>query len=225
MYRFLSNEPPDDVAEFNDFLRDAKRRGCNLLITGRVSREVSALCSRIMFGCGDRRRILALTDPDALDQRDYLPSGTKPSDAATSVLDGQSLDRSATGRRTRADDGRTLQHWQRRIQTEIDDHASAVELEPAELRLGIESLTAFRERYSTPEIRHALHVITGVVRSVGGMGHYHLHSDDEWTDEIADPRFPFDARVELRNEEGRPPEQRWHVPALETTTDWVVLRR
>jgi hypothetical protein len=53
------------------------------------------------------------------------------------------------------------------------------------------------------------------------MAHYHLPlPDDSATVRRLSPLF--DARIELRETNGRP-EQRWHFPECEEPTAWVAL--
>ncbi|WP_435157313.1 DUF7504 family protein [Haladaptatus sp. DFWS20] len=64
--------------------------------------------------------------------------------------------------------------------------------------------------------------MTEAIVKSGGMGHYRLPVPDD--DSLVGRLSPlFDARIELRQEPGQPPEHRWHVPAYNETTIWVRL--
>ena len=94
-------------------------------------------------------------------------------------------------------------------------------LDPAELRLGVDSLFPLVEQ-DTTATRHVLQTLTEAVRGVQGMAHYHLRVRPD-NDIVGDLMDCFDARVELRKRPRRTPEQRWYAPKLDAKTPWMRL--
>ncbi|MGA9401686.1 DUF7504 family protein [Haladaptatus sp.] len=207
---------------FMEWLSGLKARGSNLLVTGEVPKETSAEFSRTLFGQGERTRILGLINPTTMDAESYLPGTSNGPE--TQVIDQRPEYRAAT-----ADDSTAARP------TDIDRESfrsalvSAIEVhndrnggfEPAELRLGLDSVEVLEMNDDLVSLTQFLRGITALVRGVNGMAHYHLRVPDD--DPMVDELSPlFDARIELRKRPGRA-EQRWHVPTLDETTDWVEL--
>lgn len=93
-------------------------------------------------------------------------------------------------------------------------------LDPAELRVCLDSLGPLVCQNDDRDLFRFLHAVTRDVRRVSGMGHYHLsvpHDDDA----VAKFSPLFDAVVEVRTRTDH--EQRWHLQDPEFTTDWLAL--
>lgn len=206
-----------------------KREGCNLLVTGEVPCAVSDAATRRLLGAPyeDRSRVLALTGPKPTRAHRRLPGGCRPGDPDVRVIEFHSHTRSAAATRpagTRVERaGPSLVDLQVAIEGAIEEmDARADGLEPAELRFSLDSLRLLVEECGSDDVREFLAAVTAAVEGVAGMGHYHLSVADDA--DLAGELSPlFDARIELRKRETVGPEQRWHVPRLDLSTNWVGL--
>jgi hypothetical protein len=208
----------DSPHEFARYLHELKRRGSNLLVTGNVPDDVTARATQTLFGQGGRRyRILALLDTTsriseslAVDE-DRLWVVKRAGDERSVPASA-----SSTASTENPDD---LDSIRREIATAAEFYDDTFgELGPAELRVSVD-LGTEEDRGSIEEF---LEGTTELVTEHRGMAHYHLPKPDD--DPLVDALSPlFDARIELRQEPGQPPEQRWHVPAFDKTTIWVRL--
>lgn len=215
--------------DFTAWLQDLKQLGSNLLVTGDVPDSVSATASQALFGYQGRRfRILSLTDRTTANVASRLPEDSSMNDSTTWTIDQRhgelSVPTCATDFTPELEipEENDLTQLCKEVQTAISFYDEKTDgLDPAELRVGIDSLCPFVQQDRAKLIR-ALELLTGAVRDVHGMGHYHLRiPDDQPVIEALTPLF--DARIELRQEPGMKPEQRWHVPELGKTTVWVEL--
>lgn len=218
-----------DNPRFTKWLSELKQSGSNILFTGEVPHEVSAQASRSLFGRELRRfRILALTDKTIENAEVRLPDDTSPEDPNTWIIDQRCGERSvpATAGDFTTDLG-TLESGDARelcdeIQTAISFYDEKADgLDPAELRVGVDSLSPL-VRDDRPATERALRTLGATVRGVQGMAHYHLRvsDDDEIVAELMDL---FDARIELRKRPRRNPEQRWYAPDINAKTPWMEL--
>lgn len=218
-----------DNPSFRKWLSNLKQVGSNILVTGEVPTEVSARVSRYLFGRELRRfRILALTDQTITNADARLPDEASFEDPETWTIDQRRGERSvpATARdftsgldSLQTDDAQQLCN---EIQTAISFYDEKVDgLDPAELRVGIDSLYPLLEQDSDT-VGRVLRTLGATVRGVHGMGHYHLRISPD--DEIVDELMPlFDARVELRKRPRQNTEQRWYAPELDAKTPWMEL--
>lgn len=218
-----------DAPRFRRWLADLKQVGSNILVTGEVPDEVSAVASRKFFGRDERRfRILALTDRSVTDARARLPDEASFDDRETWIVDQRRGERSVPATATgvtddlgspATDDARDLCE---EVQTAVDFYDRTVDqLDPAELRVGVDSLFPLVEEDRATAER-VLRTLGETVRAVQGMAHYHLRAPDD-SAVVADLDPLFDARVELRKRPRRAPEQRWHAPDIDARTPWMQL--
>lgn len=206
----------DAVAAFEDL----KRRGPQVLVIGDVPEPVSRRATRRLLGHPeeDRRRLIALTD-SGVDSDDWFPShlGTDAPDVTVVQDDRRSMDLPAEDRA----DGKS--EWlSRAVEEEIRawlDVGNETP-RPAVLRFGLYSLATLVDAHDVRTVRRQCYRLTGAVRRARGMGHYHLPRDPADSD-VADLRYIFDARLELRNDAGEA-QQRWHIPGTGSTR-WVRL--
>ncbi|WP_227375787.1 DUF7504 family protein [Haladaptatus halobius] len=220
-FRSGSGEDSDELdVTFTEWLAGLKSHGSNLLVTGDVPSETSAAFSRTLFGEGQRTRVLALTDPTALDADAHLPASSD--DPNTRVVDRRIDRRAAAATATTA----SSEFDRETLRTEVISAIGRCGVEvggfdPAELRLGVDSVEALSGGDDLVTLEQFLRSLTAIVRGSSGMAHYHLRlsDDDPLVDDLSSL---FDARIELRKRPGRA-EQRWHVPALDETTHWVEL--
>ena len=110
----------------------------------------------------------------------------------------------------------------RAISDRIDTIESTVDgLEPAELRVCLDSLTAILADDGPEATFRFLHLLTRKIRSVNGMGHVHWPIDPD--DPIVSSVSPlFDAVIALRIEDGAV-YQRWTLIDSALETAWLPL--
>lgn len=213
-----------ETAAFTQALASLKRRGSNLLLVGATNdgAHVDA-CRRLLGADGSaRRRLFVFTDRD---HSAPVPQGADES----AVVEYESKTRSAATEETDADAGSaptrrvvTLDELGEATRSAIESIESAAgDLSPAELRVCFDSLRPIIEEYSEERVFRFLHALTGDVRSVRGMGHFHLPVafDDPTVRTIAPL---FDAVVEVRTQ-GEESHQRWHLRDEDVSTDWLPL--
>jgi hypothetical protein len=223
------NRAGDSTRTFHERLQTLKSQGCNLLVTGEVREEVSQQLTRKMLGAPElsRTRILALTDQDRADVPNLLPSGVAATDDEVHVVDPEFGTRSATAAASGSGADRG---WGR---SDLDDLQSALcnaittakiaesGFDPAELRVSLFTLSYLVNQHEPAAVERFVGAVSDHVRGTSGMAHYHLPlPDDSKTVRRLSPLF--DARIELRETNGRP-EQRWHFPECEEPTAWVAL--
>lgn len=245
--RGASEEPPpddDDVTAFVNVLNELKATGCTLLVAGDATRDAFTRASGQLFGDDDvlRYRVLAVTDATPRSVADRLPESRatpRPLPETTRLLSHAGAPRSITSdsdsavpsdlarvRETRISDPEL-----RGMQSELVDAIAAVAAEadklgPADLRVGVDSLTPLVDHHGADVVRRCLDAVGGHVRKHDGMAHYVV--TDEYDSERVQRLLPSaDAVVELRSvdpdEYGHGAQQRWHVPERDITTDWTPL--
>lgn len=106
------------------------------------------------------------------------------------------------------------------MQSELVDAIAALAAEadgvrPADLRVGVDSLTPLVDHYGVDVVKRCLDAVGGHVRRHDGMAHYVV--TDEYDSECVQRLLPSaDAVVELRSVDraqyGHGAQQRWHVP-------------
>ncbi|ODR82520.1 hypothetical protein BG842_14100 [Haladaptatus sp. W1] len=206
---------------FREWLSGLKVSGSNLLVTGEVPETTSAEFSQTLFGQGRRTRILGLLNPATPAAESYLPGS--PDSPGTQIIDRRPDDRGTTT--TCSNVHRPMvdrQTFRSEIVSAIGVHEERNGgFEPAELRLGVDSVELLEVNDDLVSVGQFLRGLTALVRGVHGMAHYHLRVPDD--DPLVKELSPlFDARIELRKRPGWA-EQRWHVPELGETTHWVEL--
>lgn len=198
-----------------------KQRGPQILVTGDVPEVVSRQATRRLLGhpAEQRHRILALTDSDVESDR-WLPAGVDADSAGVAVV-GETRLRGGTVAQHPGRDASAGETLASDVADEVTGWLDRTDQPtPAVLRVGVYSLETLLEVAGVEAVRSLAYRLTGVVRRARGMGHYHLPREPE-SQAVADLRYVFDAHLELR-ENGRGPEQRWHIPGS-GTTGWVEL--
>ena len=221
----------DSSTEFDSVLRELKRDGCHLLVTGEVDRHVSGRATRRLLGnphC-DRKRVLAFTDATADDVGHCLPVDVDRSDPDVWVVDPNGSQRSVPADAADVElpvddaDGSELSRLRQELVQAVgffDDVHSG--LGPAELRVGVASVAHLLDANDRAAVERFLRAIGALVRGVDGMGHVRVSLPDDHPT-VADLSPLFDARIELRKREGLVPEQRWHVPSHDITSGRTKL--
>lgn len=219
--RFSLGDP-----EFESFLGALKRHGCNLLVTGEAGDEVFAAMTRRLLGTSteERIRLIALTDETSHDAASLLPGDVGVDDPRVRVLDHGIPTRfveADSASPTTAESA--LVEFQEEIRGTIQGiEADAGGLDPAELRVGVVSLCPLVDAYGVDAVAEFARTIGSEVLRARGMAHYRLSiADDEPIARELSPEF--DARIEVRRRNGRPPKHRWHVPEYDLTTPWVEI--
>ena len=219
--------------EFQEVLKRFKQEGCNLLVTGAVSEDVTVRATRTLLGApdADRKRVVALGDSRRRTVGERLPPGVTADDPDVWVVDQCAKQRSVpqaarsadVNLPTERDDRDSLGQLREEVVVAIDYFEEASDgLAPSELRLSVASLDRLAHESDPDALARFVRSVSAMVRGVRGMAHYHLARPDD--DELVERLSPlFDARVELRKRDGLPTEQRWHVPQYEQTTEWVRL--
>lgn len=223
----------EQAAEFTRMLADLKERGSNLLLVGSVNGMVlSQACTRFLGEALDepRRRLFVSTDDSStVSEKIQTQYGHADSNSFKLIrweTETRSSAAQSTSGRTVIPDVRIESDKLGTLGDEIETIISEFErtndgFEPAELRLCFDSLLPVVAEYEPVDVFRFLHLLTGRIRTASGMAHYHLPLDID--DELVQLIVPlFDGIVEIRAENGHP-EQRWHFPDNEFTTDWLSL--
>jgi hypothetical protein len=236
--------PPDDFTAFLNLLNELKATGCSLLVVGDAPRELFTRASSHLLGDAEtlRHRVVATTDATAESIAERLPdpdTTPRPLTETTRILNHAGAPRSVTaaldpeasaeltGIRETCIADPELQGLQSGIVDAIDAVAGeATELQPADLRVGVDSLGPLIEHHGREVVRRCLGMVGGYVRRHDGMAHYVL------TEEYDSQRVRafcsgVDAIIELRAvdpvEHDHDAQQRWHVPRRDIVTEWTPL--
>ncbi|MFB6167324.1 MAG: hypothetical protein ABEJ43_00575 [Haloferacaceae archaeon] len=221
-----------DGETFEDALADLKRRGSTTLVVGSVPAEAYHEVSRRMLGDqtsdGERRRLLVVPDSDREAAAERL-RGAGPTDAAHARI----VTCNGTSRSAAASGGPNAGVPAiRRVDGSISDLGVAITesverfeavaggLEPAELRVGVDPLSAL-DGYDTRSAFGFLHVLGRQVRAADGMAHVRLAREYD-TPEVRTLAPLFDAVLELRLD-GYRLEQRWHLADGDVVSDWLPV--
>lgn len=215
-------------------LDELKQRGSNLLVVGsRMPGAHRAACRQFLGeeSTEPRRRLFALAnpctpvterapetelEPDSLRVVRYAAANrstaaTRP--AAESSVNEPSVDETTIEHDDLGEFGRAVS------QSIAEFEAASSGLSPAELRLCFDSLTPLLSEYEPETMFRFLHLLTHRVRSVDGMGHYHLTTDRN-TRSVALLEPLFDAVIELCLHDGSL-HQRWCLRDSGLTTGWL----
>lgn len=209
--------------QFTQALADLKRRGSNLLVVGAAGTGAHLeACSRLLGAeADDRERLLVCTEcAEHLDERlgEADPASVHVVGCGTLTRSAADHAGSPVGPRTTHVPAGDIDALRSTVATEIDAYGG---LEPARLRVCVDSLRPMLDDHDRPTVTGFLETVTGHVSDAGGMGHYHLAVA------IDDPRVEalaplFDAVVEVRADADGTV-HRWHLDDPDLTTDWIAL--
>lgn len=239
-----SSPPKEDLTRFLNLLNELKATGCNLLVVGDEAREVFTRASAKLLGDADvpRYRILATTDVAPQSIADRLPDATetpRPLTETTWILNHTGAPRSVTsatnpgtppkltGIQERCIADPELEGLQIALTETITDVGNrADDLQPSEIRVGIDSLGPLLDHYGIDVVRRCLDVVGEQVREYDAMAHYVL--PDAYESERVQALVPnVDAVIKLRSADPREydydAQQRWYVPRQDVTTEWLPL--
>lgn len=219
-----SNAEVEDSETFANALAAMKRDGSVLLTTGAGIDTLRAACRRLLGDTATtpRRRVFVLTEHVG---PDHPAKNTGPGDHV------RTLSYRIPTRSTATASGDVTQPTADRIVTgDLSDLYTAIEaevtaaerdarnLEPAQLRLCLDSLDTVLAAHGQEKTFAFLHELGELIRGADGMAHVHLPAAMD--DDVVGVLTPlFDAVIEVR--EG--PQQRWHLREPEFTTDWLSL--
>lgn len=215
-----------ETAAFTQALASLKRRGSNLLVVGATGGETHGeACSRLLGeDTADRTRVFVSADRHCGAADRYARAGGDALvDYATTTRGAAAAQPSAAGPSIGGTSVRTVDDLSSLgvAVREAIDAAGGDSLDPAELRVCFDSLGPLLEDHDESAVFRFLHAVTGEVRAVSGMGHYHLPiAFDNRT--VRTLRPLFDAVVEVRSQ-GDHSQQRWHLNEADLTTDWLEL--
>jgi hypothetical protein len=228
---FRSPGGGSDYGHLVQRITELKSRGCNLLVTGRVSDQETIHATRRFLGCPEttRKRLAVLIDGASSPADTRFPGEITSKNSDVSVLDYRGNRNGAvattpgnTGPSLDNGDAATLPDIRQDICDEIQRIGTQHQLEPSELRVSIETLSGLFDRYPADEIRTFVRMITATVNEFSGMAHYHLPVPAD--SPVVEDLLPHvEVHVELRKRESLPLEHRWHLPDAEEKTDWYKL--
>lgn len=233
-----------DLTEFFGLLNELKRSGCTLLVVGDAPRHAFTRASAQLLGERDavRYRLVAATDATIESVVERLPNpdeAPRPLAEMTHVLNHAGAPRSVTaspdpdGPPTLADVPETriadpqLTGLKSALVEGIEEFArDSGSLEPADLRVGVDSLKPLIGFYGAGVVRRCFRTVSHHATEHDAMAHYVLpepYGDDDVQTLVHD----VDAVIELRavnpDEFGHDAQQRWHVPSHDVSTDWTPL--
>jgi len=204
-----------ESSSFAQELEALKRNGSNVLLVGEpAAASHGQVCSRFLgAGASPTHRIVVFTD------RSRIPAD-RPAQTQYLLLDPETSAPEST-----TEDGltvhSTLGTLGRAFVDRIDRLESETELDPASLRVCVDSVADLLNAYDSEAVFRLVHVLSTRTRRSRGMGHYHLPiSRESEAVRLFEPLF--DAVVTLRSTDDAV-EHRWHLRDSETATEWVSL--
>ncbi len=229
-----ADEEEETAAIFTRALAGLKRRGSGLLLVG-PEPAMRQACDRFL---GDstaepRRHVFVRTNgtphhAHAMADSSGTPD-TNPNASNVKIIERAAATRSTTtapNTRSRLDktvlETDNLAELGIGISNAIDEfERESGTLSPGELRVCFDSLTPVVDEHDSESVFRFLHVLIGRIKTVNGMGHFHLPAEFDST--IVRTLLPvFDAAVEVRMS-GSDVEQRWHLVQQDVTTQWLSL--
>lgn len=212
-----------DSATFARTLSDLKREGSNILLVGEdTSGAHEDVCRRLLGEDDDtqRFRLFVITrDAEGCTDTPMATPGTGPvrilRQAGAPSIDAKNVVTSTVDSDFLSALGMDFLDIVEEIAAEGDG------LEPAQLRVCLDSVRPLVERHRSETVFRLLHMMTARIREENGMGHFHLRiaRDHEYV-RLLDPLF--DAIVEVRTTDGTV-EQRWHLRDGDVTSDWLTV--
>ncbi|MFD1513682.1 DUF7504 family protein [Halomarina rubra] len=214
-------------------LRRLKREGARLLVTGEVNAAVHARQTRLLLGSPreERVRVLALVGGSSPSR--FLPDGVAPTDDDVAVVThGDTRSTAADVSSTDADVSPSsagefptdrLDGFSAAVQSAVDCQRTVHgPLSPAELRVGVVGAGGLLDGTGVDRVTRTLDALGECVVDRRGMFHCHVSGPVD-APETAALGAAFDARIDLRQRDGLPPEQRWTLPALDESSEWMLL--
>ena len=189
---------------------------------------VRAQQTRRLFGSPheERARILALADESTASR--YLPAPVAATGDRVTVVEHDASVRSGA-----AASAEPLPPAVSSADPLADFHATTLAavaderdahgpLAPAELRVGVVGVGKLIDRYGRDRTERAVWSLGDAVTGQRGMYHCHVAGPAD-APETAALQSAFDARIDLRQRDDLPPEQRWSFLASGESTEWMPL--
>lgn len=205
-----------DGSAFSQALATLKRTGSNVIVVGAGGADPhEAVCRRLVGADAPRSRLVVRTDPEGT--CGWLPP-----------VEGDGTTRVVSHGEPACDHGATVVESDllgplgQSVAGELDALAAEHDgLEPAELRVCVDSLGPLFAEHDPETVFRLVHVVTARVRDVQGMGHFHIRVDgDDDHVKLLEPLF--DAVVEVRAEDGVA-EHRWRLLDQDIDSQWIEL--
>lgn len=233
-----TGEGPDGESAFSRRLAALKREGSNVLVVGAVPDDLHLSVDRQLLNGSSpqRRRLLVFCGVEPA-VGDRLPADAPREEAYLQVIHHALFERSAAGATADGAGGTAPtppgpnSPTEQTVRGDLGDLGAAIAettdvfealtggLDPAEMRLCLDSLDSLVAEYERSRVTGFLHLLTGRVRRANGLAHYHLHADpDARILGLLEPLF--DAVVELRVTDDRA-EQRWRLD--DVTSGWFPV--
>lgn len=230
-----------DAEAFSNELAELKRGGCNVLVASDEPGRGPA-CERLLGAPElDRHHVFLTTatdvdtvfdrhDPRRTDPGSFAvvdaATGTRSTAAATPTAAGPTLD--SPGDDTRdwyeaVDSLTDFEALYAATKRALDRVATATD-GPGEVRLCLDGLDPFVDAVGRGETDEAalfrfVHLLSGAVRDVNGMGHAHVSTSVD-DDVLATFEPLFDATLTIRTTESGAARQRWELHESGRVTDW-----
>lgn len=223
----------EDREVFAETLMDLKRRGCCVLVTGKVNERARAAQSRRLFGQSNtsRHRVLTLIDatPSAVSR--YLPEGITPTHSTVTKLDfiddirlvADFVDNAAQSETesTEVNDAISMATIGSLLHDPIREALRSESFRPGELRLGIATLRVLIDTDGLTATKAFVQTVRNELVDINGMGHFHLPGELEAKTFTAF-RPLIDIHIELR-QTNCVLEHRWHLLETGESTSWFRL--
>lgn len=216
-----------DLQRFIAALDELKHAGCMVLVTGTVDETVRAATSRRLFGTSQlpRQRVVVVTDDVPLQPTSYLPNGINPDCTDVRLCGWGNFPR----RSARLQDSRLsgtghpeLAAYSRHLKKVLAETEPSSVGPPGAFRVGVLTLLDIVAQYGQKETVDFFDQLSQQVRSYCGLGHCHLPlpSDSTVTTSFVDT---VDIHIHLRDREGHPPEQHWHLCGFDHRSGWIPI--
>lgn len=207
-------DQPDTAASERSFARvldEFKRDGCLLLVTGDVPEPVSARATRKLLGTPTefRHRTLAVTDPAVSEPQSHLPGSLGVESDGVTLIDTRTRGRAASVEPV--------------AQAIRDSLPADPPMDEGNVRFALFSIAPFVESGEVDDkVIAALESLRSAAQTATAIGAIHLPLPDD-APEVDALTSSVDARIEVRDTDTALPEQRWHLPEQDTTTNWVTM--
>ncbi|WP_135827265.1 DUF7504 family protein [Halorussus ruber] len=220
-----------DVDEMRAKLSKLKQSGSTLLVTGAVGEQTAAYATSNLFGDPEatppRKRVLALTDGSRAQAAAHFQEADPQAASRNWIIDLDGHERSVPASAapkiaTASQDTDAVKGLRSELQHAIEWFGDG-DLKPAQLRVGINSISHLLEKHSFSEVERLIATISASVKVDNGMFHIIYQRDpDENRETVKKLMAHCDAEIQLRKRNGSPAEQRWRIPKV-GSTPWTQL--
>lgn len=210
-------------ATFAQTLAELKREGSNILLVGDVEPAGRGPSCRRLLGDGtadERYRLFVLTADAGHEVSNETIADEAAERSVVLLHTGDGTDSVPAGASVSTTTMLGMLGT-KVVETINGFEADAGGLDPAALRVCVDSVDELLTGRREENVFRLLHVLTTRVRRANGMGHYHFPVErDHDAVRLFEPLF--DAVVEVRNG-GDDVEHRWHLRGGDAESDWVTI--